>query len=139
MVKKIHKTEKECKEILTPEQFRVMRQYGTEAPFTCSWRKDEDGIYHCAACDLVLFRHKDMFDSGTGWPSYFEPIAPDHVEYFEDTSGGMVRKEVRCARCGSHLGHVFGDGPPPTGKRYCINSIALKFVPETNEGPDDGE
>ena len=70
MVKKIHKTEKEWKEILTPEQFRVMRQYGTEAPFTCSWRKDEDGIYHCAACDLVLFRHKDMFDSGTGWPSY---------------------------------------------------------------------
>jgi len=139
MVKKIHKTEGEWKKILTPEQYKVMREHGTEAPFTCSWQKDENGEYHCAACDLPLFRHEDKFDSGTGWPSYFQPIAPDHVEYFEDGSLGMVREEVRCGRCGSHLGHVFGDGPPPTRKRYCINSIALTFKPDFDEGPSNGE
>ncbi|OGI25694.1 MAG: peptide-methionine (R)-S-oxide reductase [Candidatus Moranbacteria bacterium RBG_13_45_13] len=138
-IKKIKKTEEEWRAMLTPEQFRVMRQHGTEVPFICSWEKNEGGIYHCAACDLPLFRHEHKFDSGTGWPSYFQPSAPDHVEYFEDNSGGLTRTEVRCARCGSHLGHVFSDGPPPTGRRYCINSIALKFMPETNEESENGE
>lgn len=137
MIKKIKKTELEWKEILTPEQFRVMRQSGTEAPFTCSWIKQEDGVYHCAACDFPLFFHKHKFDSGSGWPSYFMPIELDHVEYFEDRSHEMEREEVRCARCGSHLGHVFPGGPPPTGKRYCINSVALNFKSSPDEESED--
>lgn len=130
MIKKISKTEGEWKNILTPEQFQVMRKKGTEAPFSCAWKKLEDGTYHCAACDLTLFKSQTKYESGTGWPSFFGPVAPDHIEYREDTSHGMNRIEVLCARCDSHLGHVFPENKTPTGKRYCINSVVLKFKPD---------
>ena len=133
MIEKIHKTDEECKKILTPEQFRVMRAHGTEAPFSCQWGKSGEGEYHCAACDLPLFKAEAKFKSGTGWPSYYDPVAKDHLEYIEDSSHGMRRTEVRCARCDSHLGHVFDDGLLLTGKRYCINSVALKFFPKKDE------
>ena len=135
MLKKIIKTEEEWRKILTPEQFHVMREMGTEGPYSCAWSKKDlgPGIFHCAACDLPLFNSETKFESGTGWPSYFGPVNYEHIDELSDVSLGMKRTEVRCARCGGHLGHVFDNGPVPTGKRYCINSVALNFKPQKYE------
>jgi peptide methionine sulfoxide reductase msrA/msrB len=130
MLRKIDKTEKEWKDILTPEQYKVLRQSATERPFTGKYNDHfEPGIYVCGACGTPLFSAETKYDHGSGWPSYTAPVDESHLEYREDRSHGMLRTEVRCAVCGSHLGHVFEDGPPPTGKHFCINSIALDFRP----------
>ncbi len=126
----ITKTENEWKELLTPEEFYVCRQHGTEAPFSGKYYNCKDeGIYKCVCCDAPLFESSTKFDSGTGWPSYYEAIK-DAVIEIQDTSFGMVRTEVRCATCDAHLGHLFPDGPKPTGMRYCINSVCLKLEEE---------
>jgi peptide-methionine (R)-S-oxide reductase len=122
----INRTESEWREQLTPDQYRVLREAGTEAPFTGRYvHVKDDGIYRCAACGAELFSSDTKFESGTGWPSFTEPVVAASVELVDDDSHGMHRTEVRCRRCGSHLGHVFPDGPAPTGQRYCINSLAL--------------
>jgi peptide-methionine (R)-S-oxide reductase len=131
MTDKIEKTDAEWRAELTPEQYRVLRRQGTEPAFTGDyWATKDAGRYLCAGCGAELFSAEHKFDSGTGWPSFWQPAANGAVETETDKSHGMVRTEVHCARCGSHLGHVFPDGPRPTGERYCINSVSLSFDPE---------
>ena len=131
IAKKITHTEAEWRSILTPEQFRVARQAGTERAFTGPyWNDHRAGLYHCVACGAPLFRSETKFDSGTGWPSFFQPVAGEAVEEISDRAFGMVRTEARCATCESHLGHVFNDGPRPIGLRYCMNGTALKLEPD---------
>ena len=133
-IEKINKTEGEWKALLTEEEYHVLREEGTERPFSSPLNKNKgEGIYYCKACDLPLFSSETKFDSGTGWPSFYKPLAPEYVNEPEDTSYGMVRTEVECSRCGGHLGHVFNDGPQPTGLRYCMNGVSLTFKPKEVE------
>ena len=127
-ISKIQKTEEEWRKELTPEQYAILRKKGTEPAFSGAlYRNHADGMYHCAACGAELFKSDTKFESGSGWPSFFLPADQSAIETHEDMSYGMRRVEVTCARCGGHLGHVFPDGPKPTGLRYCINSASLKF------------
>jgi peptide-methionine (R)-S-oxide reductase len=127
---RIEKTDEEWREQLTPEQYEVLRRKGTERPWSGEYvNEHRDGTFRCAACGAVLFSAGTKFESGSGWPSFSEPAVADAVELHKDRSHLMARTEVTCKRCGGHLGHVFNDGPAPTGQRYCMNSLALKFEP----------
>jgi peptide-methionine (R)-S-oxide reductase len=134
MAEKLKLSDAEWRKRLTPEQYDVLRRHGTERPGSgCFLGTKDPGTYVCAGCGNALFRSGTKFESGTGWPSFTEPIGPDAVVTYEDRAYGMVRTEVRCARCEGHLGHVFPDGPPPTGRRYCMNSVALRHLREGEE------
>jgi peptide-methionine (R)-S-oxide reductase len=133
MTEKVQKTDEEWRAELDPERYAILRQAATEAPWSGELLVNhEDGVYKCGACGAELFRSDAKFESGSGWPSFFQPISEDAVELEEDMTHGMRRIEVRCGTCDSHLGHVFPDGPAPTGQRYCINSLALDF-----DAPDE--
>lgn len=127
-MEKITKSDSEWKQILTREQYQILRKKGTEVPGSCGLlRNKEKGVYSCVGCGNKLFKSSEKFESGTGWPSFFEPFSKDSLEFHQDESYGMSRTEVLCAKCEGHLGHVFDDGPKPTGKRFCINGTVLKF------------
>lgn len=133
-MEEIHKTEEEWQKELTPEEYRVLREKGTEPAFTGKYyQTKEKGVYMCAACGNTLFLSDAKYDSGSGWPSFTEPINNDSVETHTDSSHGMTRTEVVCKRCGSHLGHVFDDGPGPNGQRFCMNSVSLKLAPDEHQ------